>query len=206
MPRQTRARIFSREFKEVAVQRMTAGEQVRAVATDLQVWPKLLYDCEDVRHVVIARLGGKLLACAATVVCRMVPRRVAGEIQSTFRRVSEAIDSLGLRRVRALQPRSSPSRCLGVRGLSSGVESDRLRECPHGEPRNRVGSFYRRRRRSEHPGIRDRYQRQHRGHGAVQDQYPRRGAYRLDIYRIGYYAGMGARRVDTVRPTIALPQ
>ena len=44
MPRQTRARIFSREFKEVAVQRMTAGEQVRAVATDLQVWPKLLYD------------------------------------------------------------------------------------------------------------------------------------------------------------------
>ena len=31
-------------------------------------------------------------------------------------------------------------------------------------------------------------------------------AYRLDIYRIGYYAGMGARRVDTVRPAIALPQ
>jgi N,N-dimethylformamidase beta subunit-like, C-terminal/Domain of unknown function (DUF4082)/Bacterial Ig domain len=31
-------------------------------------------------------------------------------------------------------------------------------------------------------------------------------AYRLDIYRIGFYAGMGARRVATVRPTIALPQ
>src|SRR5262245_33914919 len=31
-------------------------------------------------------------------------------------------------------------------------------------------------------------------------------AYRLDIYRIGYYAGMGARRVATVRPSIALPQ
>ena len=44
MPRQTRARTFSREFKEAAVERMIAGEQVRAVATDLQVWPKLLYD------------------------------------------------------------------------------------------------------------------------------------------------------------------
>ena len=31
-------------------------------------------------------------------------------------------------------------------------------------------------------------------------------AYRLDIYRIGFYAGMGARRVATVRPSIALPQ
>src|SRR5262245_25324782 len=44
MPRQTKARVFSREFKEAAVQRMIAGEKVRAVATDLQVWPKLLYD------------------------------------------------------------------------------------------------------------------------------------------------------------------
>lgn len=44
MPRQTRARVFGREFKEAAVQRLIAGERVRAVATDLQVWPKLLYD------------------------------------------------------------------------------------------------------------------------------------------------------------------
>src|SRR5262249_20998362 len=44
MPRQTKARIFSREFKEAAVQRMIAGEKVCAVATDLEVWPKLLYD------------------------------------------------------------------------------------------------------------------------------------------------------------------
>ena len=31
-------------------------------------------------------------------------------------------------------------------------------------------------------------------------------AYRLDIYRMGYYGGSGARRVDTVSPTAALPQ
>jgi hypothetical protein len=31
-------------------------------------------------------------------------------------------------------------------------------------------------------------------------------AYRLDIYRLGYYAGLGARKVATVRPAIALPQ
>jgi transposase len=44
MRRQTKVRVFSREFKEAAVQRMIAGENVRAVATELQVWPKLLYD------------------------------------------------------------------------------------------------------------------------------------------------------------------
>ena len=31
-------------------------------------------------------------------------------------------------------------------------------------------------------------------------------AYRLDIYRMGYYGGLGARKVATIRPTIALPQ
>ncbi len=31
-------------------------------------------------------------------------------------------------------------------------------------------------------------------------------SYRLDIYRIGYYGGMGARRVATVQPTASLPQ
>jgi transposase-like protein len=44
MRRQTKVRVFSREFKEAAVKRMIAGENVRAVATELQVWPKLLYD------------------------------------------------------------------------------------------------------------------------------------------------------------------
>lgn len=30
--------------------------------------------------------------------------------------------------------------------------------------------------------------------------------YRIDIYRLGYYGGLGARRVDTVRPSVDLPQ
>ena len=30
--------------------------------------------------------------------------------------------------------------------------------------------------------------------------------YRIDIYRMGYYGGMGARRVDTVAPSVKLPQ
>src|SRR5262247_2950146 len=31
-------------------------------------------------------------------------------------------------------------------------------------------------------------------------------AYRLDIYRLGYYGGMGARQVATVLPSVTLPQ
>ncbi len=42
MPAQ-RPRVFSREFKEAAVRRILAGEKVRALAAELQVWPKLLY-------------------------------------------------------------------------------------------------------------------------------------------------------------------
>lgn len=30
--------------------------------------------------------------------------------------------------------------------------------------------------------------------------------YRIDIYRLGYYVGLGARRVDTIRPSATLPQ
>ena len=30
--------------------------------------------------------------------------------------------------------------------------------------------------------------------------------YRIDIYRMGYYGGMGARRVDTIQPSVELPQ
>ena len=30
--------------------------------------------------------------------------------------------------------------------------------------------------------------------------------YRLDIYRMGYYNGDGARQIDTVQPSAALPQ
>jgi len=38
------ARVFSREFKEAAVGRILAGEKVKALAIELGVWPKLLYD------------------------------------------------------------------------------------------------------------------------------------------------------------------
>src|ERR1044071_9183068 len=31
-------------------------------------------------------------------------------------------------------------------------------------------------------------------------------AYRLDIYRMGYYGGMGARKITTVVPSVTLPQ
>jgi len=31
-------------------------------------------------------------------------------------------------------------------------------------------------------------------------------AYRIDIYRMGYYGGMGARRIDTIEPSATLPQ
>ena len=31
-------------------------------------------------------------------------------------------------------------------------------------------------------------------------------AYRIDIYRLGYFAGLGARKVATVRPSVSLPQ
>jgi hypothetical protein len=30
--------------------------------------------------------------------------------------------------------------------------------------------------------------------------------YRLDVYRLGYYNGLGARKVATVQPSVALPQ
>ena len=42
-----RARVFSREFKEAAVRRIVAGEKVKAVAAELHVWPKLLYQWWD---------------------------------------------------------------------------------------------------------------------------------------------------------------
>jgi transposase-like protein len=44
MPRQTSARVFSRAFKVAAVLRILAGERVQALAAELHVWPKLLYD------------------------------------------------------------------------------------------------------------------------------------------------------------------
>ena len=38
-----RRRVFDREFKEAAVRRMVAGENVRALAAELGMWEKVLY-------------------------------------------------------------------------------------------------------------------------------------------------------------------
>jgi len=43
MPRQTTARVFSPEFKVAAVERIVAGERVRALANELKIKPQILY-------------------------------------------------------------------------------------------------------------------------------------------------------------------
>lgn len=43
----TLPRAFSREFKEAAVRRILAGEKVKALAVELELWPKLLYAWKD---------------------------------------------------------------------------------------------------------------------------------------------------------------
>ena len=40
-------RVFSREFKEAAIRRILAGEKVKALAGELGLWPKLLYDWRE---------------------------------------------------------------------------------------------------------------------------------------------------------------
>ena len=59
---------------------------------------------------------------------------------------------------------------------------------------------------SDDPGIRNRYQRQRRRHDCLQDQNRTARAYTINIYRLGYYGGMGARKVATVTPSVPLPQ
>jgi transposase len=40
-------RVFIREFKEAAVRRILAGEKVKALAGELGLWPKLLYEWRE---------------------------------------------------------------------------------------------------------------------------------------------------------------
>ena len=80
-------------------------------------------------------------------------------------------------------------------------QRDRGRELPAGHSAERVGRL--RRRRLEHPGLRDRHQRRPQGetvHFKIDTDASR---YQLDIYRMGYYGGDGARKVATVQPTSA---
>ena len=73
-----------------------------------------------------------------------------------------------------------------------------LREPEAGKPRKRVG--YRRRRQFEYRRLRYRHQRQsrHDGHFKINTNSSN---YRIDIYRLGYYGGMGARKVATIQHT-----
>ncbi len=69
------------------------------------------------------------------------------------------------------------------------------RELPDRQPGQRMGR--QRRRRSQPPGLRHPDQRQPRQHRLVQGRHHRQ-RYRFDIYRLGYYGGLGARKVATV--------
>ena len=62
------------------------------------------------------------------------------------------------------------------------------------------------RRRHHHPGLHDGHQRQPGRRRSSSRSRPTATSYRLDIYRMGYYDGMGARKVATVSPSAALPQ
>ena len=79
------------------------------------------------------------------------------------------------------------------------ANADRRRELPGRQPGERVG--HHRRRRPEHPGLRDRHQRQPRRDGLASRSTPTPTTYRIDIYRLGYYGGLGARKVATVTPS-----
>ena len=48
------ARVFSREFKEAAVRRILAGERIAAIAADLGIRRKLLYDWRNVLRAGVA--------------------------------------------------------------------------------------------------------------------------------------------------------
>ena len=59
---------------------------------------------------------------------------------------------------------------------------------------------------ANHPGLRDRHQRRPGRDGPASRSTRNATDYRLDIYRMGYYGGNGARKVATVQPSAALPQ
>ena len=72
---------------------------------------------------------------------------------------------------------------------------DRVRERQAGHAAEHVG--HQRRRLRRHPGLRHRHQRQRRRSTVRFKVKTTAAAYRLDIYRMGYYGGNGARKVAT---------
>ena len=92
---------------------------------------------------------------------------------------------------------------LGRRRLRAAPMPIVAENCLTGQPAERVG--HRRRRRPEHPGLRDRHQRQPRQ--TVRFKVDTNAtSYRLDIYRMGYYGGTARARSPRCTPSAALPQ
>ena len=83
-------------------------------------------------------------------------------------------------------------------------ERDRLRELEAGQPAERVGRQRRRRRRASRASPPT--SASTRARRSTSRSTPTPTDYRLDIYRLGYYGGDGARKVATVQPSAALPQ
>ena len=75
----------------------------------------------------------------------------------------------------------------------AGRQPDRLRELQAGQPAERVGRH--RAGDPTHPGLRHRHQRQSRARRSTSRSTPPRPPTSLDIYRMGYYGGNGARKV-----------
>ena len=92
----------------------------------------------------------------------------------------------------------------GTGGCSAPPNPIVAENCLAGQSGERVG--HHRARRPEHPGLRDRHQREPRRPRSRSRSDTNATAYRFDIYRMGYYGGLGARKVATVTPSAALPQ
>jgi transposase-like protein len=88
-------RVFSREFKEVAVRRMLAGEKVKALAVELALWPKLLYAWKES----FARGGAEALLPPGrppnAVVKAMAPRPAKRSRGRRKRPISPPADTAG---------------------------------------------------------------------------------------------------------------
>ena len=98
---------------------------------------------------------------------------------------------------------SAPGRASQAPACASPANQVVAENCKPGTSADRVGR--QRLGRPEHPGLRHRHQRQPRRDDRVQGRQPP-PAYRIDIYRLGYYGGVGARQIATIKPSVALPQ
>ena len=128
--------------------------------------------------------------------------RVRDRVPSTAPQTIEGSNDASLRRAAGRRcgrgQHRSYAACPDVR------QRHRVREQPAGQSRERVGRLGRR--RSDAAGFRDRHQReQRRARSTSRSRRPPR-SFTIDIYRLGYYGGMGARKVATLTPRDRRPQ